>query len=200
MPINARLAAAGVALKAGNAKISSLPPTMFALFILRITSAAVARPPTISRPFCSDRMKSTHGGFAVRGRICSTSPKRARVSLARVTAFSSAPSNFRSFRSSLKEQPDGVRDDVARRHGVSLRVVLDLLPGPAARSASGARFVDIWGDLVDWGPVTFIVHTEDGVFETKAPLPPGNEARGYFNIHGESPLGGHLRIARCAAI
>jgi heme iron utilization protein len=48
--------------------------------------------------------------------------------------------------------------------------------------------------------VTFIVHTEDGVFETKAPLPPGNEARGYFNIHGESPLGGHLRIARCASI
>jgi heme iron utilization protein len=50
------------------------------------------------------------------------------------------------------------------------------------------------------GPVTFIVHTDDGVFETKASLPPGNEARGYFNIHGESPLGGHLRIARCAAI
>jgi hypothetical protein len=24
--------------------------------------------------------------------------------------------------------------------------------------------------------------------------------RGYFNIHGTSPLGGHLRIARCAAI
>ena len=38
------------------------------------------------------------------------------------------------------------------------------------------------------------------MFETKVPLPPGNEARGYFNIHGESPLGGHLRIARCAAI
>jgi len=27
-----------------------------------------------------------------------------------------------------------------------------------------------------------------------------SEARGYFNLHGESPLGGHLRIARCAAI
>jgi hypothetical protein len=48
--------------------------------------------------------------------------------------------------------------------------------------------------------VTFIVRTEDGVFETKAPLPPGSEGRVYFNIHGESPLGGHLRIARCAAI
>jgi putative heme utilization carrier protein HutX len=93
-----------------------------------------------------------------------------------------------------------VLDDVARRQGVSLRVVLDLLPRPAARSASGARFAEIWIDLVEWGPVTFIVHTEDGVFETKVPLPPGSEARGCFNIHGDSPLGGHLRIARCAAI
>ena len=73
-----------------------------------------------------------------------------------------------AIRTALKEQPDGVLDDVARRHGVPLRVVLDLLPGAAARSASGARFVEIWGDLVDWGPVTFIVHTEDGVFETSA--------------------------------
>jgi heme iron utilization protein len=105
-----------------------------------------------------------------------------------------------AIRATLKEQPDGVLDDIARRHGVSLRVVLELLPDVAARSAPGARFAEIWSDLVDWGPVTFIVHTEDGVFETKAPLPPGSEGRGYFNIHGESPLGGHLRIARCAAI
>ena len=48
--------------------------------------------------------------------------------------------------------------------------------------------------------MTFIVHTEDGVFETKAPVPAGSEARGYFNIHGDSPLGGHIRIERCAAI
>jgi heme iron utilization protein len=115
-------------------------------------------------------------------------------------ATASPTSDLEAIRAALKEQPDGVLDDVARSHGVPLRVVLDLLPRPAARSASGARFAEIWGDLVDWGPVTFIVHTEDGVFETKAPLPPGSEGRGYFNIHGESPLGGHLRIARCAAI
>jgi putative heme utilization carrier protein HutX len=105
-----------------------------------------------------------------------------------------------AIRAALNEQPDGVLDDVARRHGAPLRVVLDLLPEGAARSGIGARFAEIWADLVDWGRVTFIVHTEDGVFETKAPLPPGSEARGYFNIHGESPLGGHLRIERCAAI
>ena len=115
-------------------------------------------------------------------------------------ATASPTNDLEAIRAALKEQPDGVLDDVARRHGVPLRLVLDLLPRPAARSASGARFVEIWSDLVDWGPATFIVHTEDGVFETKAPLPPGSEARGYFNIHGESPLGGHLGIARCAAI
>jgi putative heme utilization carrier protein HutX len=115
-------------------------------------------------------------------------------------ATASPTSDLEAIRAALKEQPDGVLDDIARRHGVPLRVVLDLLPDAAARSASGARFAEIWGDLVDWGLVTFIVHTEDGVFETKAPLPPGNEARGYFNIHGKSPLGGHLRIGRCAAI
>jgi heme iron utilization protein len=54
-----------------------------------------------------------------------------------------------AIRGALKEQPGGVLDDIARRHGVPLRVVLDLLPGPAARSASGVRFADIWGDLVD---------------------------------------------------
>jgi heme iron utilization protein len=108
--------------------------------------------------------------------------------------------DLKAIRATLRKQPDGVLDDVARRHFVPLRVVLDLLPEAAARPAPGARFAEIWADLVDWEPVTFIVHTEDGVFETKAPLPPGSEARGYFNIHGESPLGGHLRIARCAAI
>jgi putative heme utilization carrier protein HutX len=92
-----------------------------------------------------------------------------------------------------------VLDEVARRHGVSLRVVLDLLPGEAARRAPGGGFAEIWSELTSWGPVTFIVHTEDGVFETKVPLPPG-EARDYFNIHGEGPLGGHIRVPRCAAI
>ena len=45
-----------------------------------------------------------------------------------------------AIRATLKEQPDGVLDDIARRHGVSLRVVLELLPDVAARSAPGARF------------------------------------------------------------
>jgi heme iron utilization protein len=100
----------------------------------------------------------------------------------------------------LEAEPDGVLDEIARRHGVSLRVVLDLLPPDAAKVAGGDKFTKIWAELTNWGPVMFIVHTADGVFETKASLPPGVEGRGYFNIHGDSPIGGHIRADRCAAI
>jgi heme iron utilization protein len=59
-------------------------------------------------------------------------------------ATASPTNDLEAIRAALKEQPDGVLDDVARRHNVSLRVVLDLLPGAAARPASGARLVEIW--------------------------------------------------------
>ena len=96
--------------------------------------------------------------------------------------------------------PDGVLDDIARRHGSPLAAVLDLLPEGAARTAPGGRLIEIWAELSRWGQITFIVNTEDGVFETKASLPPGSEGRGYFNIHGKSPIGGHIRVDRCAKI
>jgi heme iron utilization protein len=113
----------------------------------------------------------------------------------------SAPSTtLAAIRAALEAEPDGVLDDLARRHDASLRIVLDLLPAGSARSVSGARFAEIWNKLTGWGPVTFIVHTADGVFETKAALPPGSAGRGYFNIHGDSPLGGHIRADRCAAV
>ena len=100
----------------------------------------------------------------------------------------------------LAQRTDGALEDVARRVGAPLAAVFDRLPEGAARPAPGARFAAIWADLAQWGPVTFIVHSEDGVFETKAPLPPGEEGRGYFNLHGDSPLSGHIRADRCAAI
>jgi Haem utilisation ChuX/HutX len=109
--------------------------------------------------------------------------------LSSLAAPISAP-NLEAIHAALNEQPDGVLDDVAHRHGAPLRVVRDLLPGPAARSALGGRFAEIWGDLLEWGPVTFIVHTEDGVFEMKAPLPPGSEGRGYSTAMRTARLAG----------
>lgn len=103
-------------------------------------------------------------------------------------------------RHALQENPDGVLEVIAATHAVPYRTVLDCLPAENAAPASKENFDRIWNDLTDWGQVVFIVHTDDGVFETACTIPPGTHARGYFNIHGDSPLGGHLKIERCTAI
>lgn len=100
-------------------------------------------------------------------------------------------------RQALAEKPDGVLEAVAEAHGVSLQAVLDRLPDGAAIRAPGRLFEEIWNDLTGWGDIMFIVHTRDGVFECKGTLPPGTFGRGSFNIHGDSPIGGHLRADRC---
>jgi putative heme utilization carrier protein HutX len=100
----------------------------------------------------------------------------------------------------LAEKPDGVLEAVASAQGVPMRAVLDALAPGEAVAVAGTQFEEIWADLTGWGTIMFIVHTADGVFETKGALPPGTMGRGYFNIHGDSPIGGHLRADRCAAI
>ncbi len=105
-----------------------------------------------------------------------------------------------TIKAAIIAKPDGVLEMVANEHGVSQRFVLDCLPEGQATVVDGARFVEIWTDLTGWGEIMFIVHTKDGVFETKGSLPHGTSGRGYFNIHGDSPIGGHLKSDRCAAI
>lgn len=100
----------------------------------------------------------------------------------------------------LQEAPDGVLEVLASRLGVPVQAVLDCLPSENSQRYDQAAFEDIWADLSTWGDITFIVHTEDGVFESKGSLPPGKEGSGYFNIHGDSPISGHIKRARCAAI
>lgn len=115
-------------------------------------------------------------------------------------ALAAIDSSLGVVRDALRENPDGVLEMVADAHSVTYRTVLDCLPPENAAKASAEGFDRIWNDLTTWGHVVFIVHTADGVFETACTIPPGSHARGYFNIHGDSPLGGHLKIERCAAI
>ena len=100
----------------------------------------------------------------------------------------------------LKAKHDGVLEMIAAQCGVPLRRVFDELPEGAARHVAGSRFEEIWQGLTQWGDVLFIVHTADIVLECKGALPPGTSAQGYFNIHGDSPIGGHIKTDRCAAI
>jgi len=81
---------------------------------------------------------------------------------------------------SLIEIPDGWTDEQA--------------------GAASLVYVTAFQALTQWGDVLFIVHTRDIVLECKGPLPPGSSAQGYFIIHGDSPIGGHIKVDRCAAI
>ena len=103
-------------------------------------------------------------------------------------------------RADLAARPDGVLESIAEARNVPLQRVLDCLDPAAAMRVPGDLFETIWSDLTTWGDITLVVHTRDGVFECKGSVPPGTAGRGYFSIHGDSPIGGHLRMDRCRAI
>jgi putative heme utilization carrier protein HutX len=103
-------------------------------------------------------------------------------------------------KSRLAADPGVVFETAAREHGVSLRAAVEALPTEMRRFAPGTAFVDVMSDVAGWGDVTFIVHSDDGVFEISGPVPSGKLAQGYYNLSGRSGLHGHLRHERCAAI
>jgi putative heme utilization carrier protein HutX len=100
----------------------------------------------------------------------------------------------------LRQSADGVLEQIARDYGVSTFDVVQALPEDHRTIVPGARFEEILGDLTEWGEVLFIVHTPDIVLECAGRIPPGSFARGYFNLHGDSPIGGHIKAENCAHI
>ncbi len=118
-----------------------------------------------------------------------------------VAAFGRDEAATTRLRELVAAEPGGVLEEIARREGVSYGAVLEALPAGHSVVAAGDAFDRVWTALAAWpGDVTFIVHTADGVFETRGSIPPGSHGRGFFNIHGDSPIGGHIRADRCAAI
>ena len=100
----------------------------------------------------------------------------------------------------LQEKPDGILEMVAGKCEASLWQVFQRLAEGQAVAIAGDRFEELWAGLTTWGTVLFIVHTEDIVLECEGALPPGTSSHGYFNIHGDSPIGGHIKASNCARI
>jgi putative heme utilization carrier protein HutX len=100
----------------------------------------------------------------------------------------------------LAESPDGVVEAIAAKADVAPSEILDVLPDGAAISIPAGHFADLWSELRSWGEILMIVQTPDIVFEVPGRLPEGTEGRGWFNIHGDSPIGGHIRKENCASI
>lgn len=100
----------------------------------------------------------------------------------------------------LKQNADGILEQIARDYSVSTFDVVRALPAEHRVIVAGDKFEEVLGDLTAWGEILFIVHTGDIVLECAGSIPPGNFARGYFNLHGDSPIGGHIKAANCAHI
>jgi heme iron utilization protein len=100
----------------------------------------------------------------------------------------------------LAQNADGILEQIAREYGVSTFEVVRSLPAEHRLIVAGSLFQDIFAELTSWGEVLFIVHTADIVLECAGKIPPGNFARGYFNLHGDSPIGGHLKAENCTHI
>jgi len=100
----------------------------------------------------------------------------------------------------LAKNADGILEQIATEYGVSTLDVVRALPEGHRTLIDGARFEDVMKAIGDWGPILFIVHTRHIVLECEGVLPPGTFGRGYYNIHGNSPIGGHIRAEGCKAI
>jgi hypothetical protein len=100
----------------------------------------------------------------------------------------------------IAAKPDGILEVIAQQTGASLLQVMERLPDDSVKLVSAEKFDDIWKSLQGWGEVLFIVHTDDIVLECTGSLPDGSHAHGYFNIHGDSPIGGHIKASNCKAI
>jgi heme iron utilization protein len=100
----------------------------------------------------------------------------------------------------LAEKPDGIVEAIAANAGVTPAEILEILPQGSAVVAPKESFDEIWSELTTWGVVLFLVHTEDVVAEIDGVLPAGSESHGWFNIHGDSPIGGHIKKDNCASV
>src|SRR5262245_34599146 len=105
-----------------------------------------------------------------------------------------------ALRERLAKNADGILEQIAREHGTSTFAVLDALPDEHRVIVPGTLFADVMKDLETWGEVLFIVHTSDIVLECAGSVPSGSFSRGYYNIHGESPIGGHIKAENCTHI
>lgn len=96
--------------------------------------------------------------------------------------------------------PGDLLEQIAREYGVSTLEVVRNLPAEQATVIPGEAFADIMQDIAAWGEILFLIHNADIVLECTGALPQGSYAHGYYNIHGDSPIGGHIKAENCKAI
>ncbi len=103
-------------------------------------------------------------------------------------------------RKELAQEPGGILEATATKHGLSLQDTIECLPVAMWKRISGAHFVDVMQDISEWGSLTVISHSKDAILEVEGPLPKGKLGHGFYNLSGGSALSGHLRASNCKSI
>ena len=104
-------------------------------------------------------------------------------------------------RQAIAEKPDGILESLAAQFSVPVQTVIECVPGDRVTRIDGDRFVEVLGDIAEWGDITFIVHTKDAVIEFSGPMPTGRIGHGMYNLQGHGGgLSGHLRPEKCKSI
>jgi heme iron utilization protein len=100
----------------------------------------------------------------------------------------------------MAENPGAVIEQVAKERGVTQRVVVEAMPDSMRCFTPGDRFETTMQNIATWGDVTFIINTDDAIFEFTGPIPVGQLGHGYFNLMAPKGLHGHFRHQRCVSI
>jgi len=100
----------------------------------------------------------------------------------------------------LAQNADGILEKIAHEYGVSTFEVVSTLPAEHRTIVPGSSFEEILRAVTEWGEVLCIVHTPDIVLECAGTIPVGSFARGYFNLHGDGPIGGHIKTENCTHV
>lgn len=98
----------------------------------------------------------------------------------------------------LITEPDGTLETIAKQFNTTLLEVVRHLP---LRSVmGGAQFDTLWDNVMQWGNVTTLVHTQDVILEFSGELPSGFHRHGYFNLRGKKGMTGHIKAENCQHI
>ena len=100
----------------------------------------------------------------------------------------------------LAKQPNAYPSMIAQELGVSELAVVSQLPEDTVKQVAVGEFDKIMDEVTQWGDVLFLVRNGSVIAEVKGPIPKGNHSHGYFNLHGASPIGGHIHAESLGAI
>ena len=91
----------------------------------------------------------------------------------------------------LMTEPDGTLETIATQFDTTLLEVVRHLPSRSLMS--GEQFDTVWDNVMKWGNVTTLVHTQDVILEFSGELPSGFHRHGYFNLRGKKGMTGHIK-------